>query len=533
MNNRYIPLLLAVVSAVSLYGTTVRRSFRNGYPAEAKSATVKGKSNPLAQPAKGAKSSPVGAVDDSDWQKGPTEQWFVNWDKALAEAEKKNKPLFVLNTGSDWCHWCKKLHEEVLEKPEFVDFAKKELVLLYLDSPSRNPLGRAQKLHNRRVVKALQFGGGVPCVVIVSAKGRKLGMIGGGGQTVDAYLEKMRSILDDKKGKPLEDGNAKVLFSAGYGALAEKLDAELAALPPVKKEDFKAKLTGVAIIDNGNWQIGEKAKFGDPADAIEVPFGKAAYFRIEYDFPTGYQARVWARCRWPQEQRENYRYFGSNPSPLYAGKGVAYGFLTMMKEGKNCTLENLILSTNSEPELEEFPHGWALDTASVNITFRGEGADGNGANEATPAKPVTADEKVPAKINDAKWRKGPDRLWFVNWNKALKEAKKTKKKLFVLNTGSDWCGWCKKLRAEVLGSSKFKSYARKNLVLVYLDSPRKKPLPDDQQQHNRDVASRLNFGGGVPCAKIVDPDGEQVLETISGYRPEKEYLQLVKDAVGK
>lgn len=136
-------------------------------------------------------------------------------------------------------------------------------------------------------------------------------------------------------------------------------------------------------------------------------------------------------------------------------------------------------------------------------------------------------------VGDSAWQSGPDRLWFVNWNKAVEEAKKTKKKLFVLNTGSDWCGWCMRLRAEVLGSNKFKAYARKNLVLVYLDSPKKKPLPDDQQQHNRDVASRLNFGGGVPCAKIVDPDGEQVLETISGYRPEEEYLKLVKDAVGK
>lgn len=102
MNNRCIPLLLAVVSAASLYGTTVHRSFRNGYPAEAKRSTVQGKTNPLAQPTKGAGPSQGETIDDSDWQKGPTEQWFVNWDKALAEAKAKNKPLFVLNTGSDW-----------------------------------------------------------------------------------------------------------------------------------------------------------------------------------------------------------------------------------------------------------------------------------------------------------------------------------------------------------------------------------------------------------------------------------------------
>ena len=174
MNNRYIPLLLAVVSAVSLYGTTVRRSFRNGYPAEAKSATVKGKSNPLAQPAKGAKSSPVGAVDDSDWQKGPTEQWFVNWDKALAEAEKKNKPLFVLNTGSDWCGWCKKLRAEVLGSSKFKSYARKNLVLVYLDSPRKKPLPDDQQQHNRDVASRLNFGGGVPCAKIVDPDGEQV-----------------------------------------------------------------------------------------------------------------------------------------------------------------------------------------------------------------------------------------------------------------------------------------------------------------------------------------------------------------------
>ena len=46
------------------------------------------------------------AVDDSNWSGGPTEDWFVNWDKALAEAKKTNKKLFLLNTGSDWCYWC-------------------------------------------------------------------------------------------------------------------------------------------------------------------------------------------------------------------------------------------------------------------------------------------------------------------------------------------------------------------------------------------------------------------------------------------
>ena len=67
-------------------------------------------------------------VDDSNWQPGPSEAWFVNWDKALAEARKSGKALFLLNTGSDWCGWCKRLKADVLDTPEFAEFAREKLV---------------------------------------------------------------------------------------------------------------------------------------------------------------------------------------------------------------------------------------------------------------------------------------------------------------------------------------------------------------------------------------------------------------------
>ena len=72
-----------------------------------------------------------------------------------------------------------------------------------------------------------------------------------------------------------------------------------------------------------------------------------------------------------------------------------------------------------------------------------------------------------------KWDKGP-RGWYVHFGKAVEEAVKENKCLYVLFTGSDWCGFCIKLHDDVLESSKFKQFAKKNLVLVYLDFPKKK-----------------------------------------------------------
>ena len=39
--------------------------------------------------------------------------------------------------------------------------------------------------------------------------------------------------------------------------------------------------------------------------------------------------------------------------------------------------------------------------------------------------------------------------WHTDMNKAIELSVKTKKPLFMFFTGSDWCGWCKKLVAEV------------------------------------------------------------------------------------
>ena len=185
------------------------------------------------------------AADDSVWREGPSKEWFVNWDKALAAAKKSRKALFLLNTGSDWCGWCKKLRAEVLDKPEFVEFAQKKLILVYLDSPSSNPLGEEQEAHNRQIVKALPFGGGVPDVLVMSARGEKLGAIGGGGLGLDEYLTKLRGILKSK-GSKVNGAGARMLFNGGYKKLADWNAQQEAKRPPVSKhvpkgwtEDFE------------------------------------------------------------------------------------------------------------------------------------------------------------------------------------------------------------------------------------------------------------------------------------------------------
>ena len=63
--------------------------------------------------------------------------------------------------------------------------------------------------------------------------------------------------------------------------------------------------------------------------------------------------------------------------------------------------------------------------------------------------------------------------WNTDMNKAIQISQTTGKPLMLFFTGSDWCGWCKKLVREVYKTSEFNKWAKKNVVLVEIDFPKK------------------------------------------------------------
>ena len=55
--------------------------------------------------------------------------------------------------------------------------------------------------------------------------------------------------------------------------------------------------------------------------------------------------------------------------------------------------------------------------------------------------------------------------WMTDFDAARKVAAEQKKDLLVDFSGSDWCGWCKKLDAEVFSQPAFLDAASKKSVL--------------------------------------------------------------------
>lgn len=117
--------------------------------------------------------------------------------------------------------------------------------------------------------------------------------------------------------------------------------------------------------------------------------------------------------------------------------------------------------------------------------------------------------------------------WTADYDTALKRAVKEKKPLLVLFTGSDWCPGCIALNKNTLSNEKFLDFVRKNLVLVYMDSPRGKPQTPQERAEVMKLYRKLDPGPYIPATVIVAGDG-RILGRIAGYCDADEYIKQIK-----
>jgi thioredoxin-related protein len=102
----------------------------------------------------------LSVMAQSDASKKPNElTWYTDILKANEISVATNKPIFAFFTGSDWCGWCKKLQRDVFAKPEFIQWAIKNVVLLELDFPRRTPQSPELAQQNASLQQTFQVQG--------------------------------------------------------------------------------------------------------------------------------------------------------------------------------------------------------------------------------------------------------------------------------------------------------------------------------------------------------------------------------------
>lgn len=99
--------------------------------------------------------------------------------------------------------------------------------------------------------------------------------------------------------------------------------------------------------------------------------------------------------------------------------------------------------------------------------------------------------------------------WNVGWKAAADKAAAAKKPILADFTGSDWCGWCIRLKKEVFDTPEFAAWAKEKVVLLEIDFPQGKPLAPEAKQENQRLAEKYRIEG-FPTIVILDAGGKEL-----------------------
>lgn len=119
--------------------------------------------------------------------------------------------------------------------------------------------------------------------------------------------------------------------------------------------------------------------------------------------------------------------------------------------------------------------------------------------------------------------------WSEDYAKSLADAKAANKLVLLDFTGSDWCSFCLKLEREIFAKPVFKEYAEKHLVLMEVDFPNLKNLPERVKKQNDQLMKKYSVET-FPTLILVDADGK-VVKQFEGYQsggPEAFIAELEK-----
>jgi thiol-disulfide isomerase/thioredoxin len=105
--------------------------------------------------------------------------------------------------------------------------------------------------------------------------------------------------------------------------------------------------------------------------------------------------------------------------------------------------------------------------------------------------------------------------WFEDHDLARAKARETGRPILVNFTGSDWCGYCIRMREEIFDTGIFAAWAKDHVVLLECDFPRSRQLPRVIVTQNEQLADRFAIAG-FPTIVLLDGDGREL--TRSGYR---------------
>lgn len=124
-----------------------------------------------------------------------SQNWVTGLDEAKAIAQKENKNIILVFSGSDWCAPCIKLDKNIWTSDDFKKEAAANWVLLKADFPKKkaNALPETIQEQNGLLSEKYNKEGNFPLVVVMDKNGKALGKTGYKNITPADYIALLHS----------------------------------------------------------------------------------------------------------------------------------------------------------------------------------------------------------------------------------------------------------------------------------------------------------------------------------------------------
>lgn len=125
------------------------------------------------------------------------QNWQTNFEEAKVLAQKENKNIVLVFSGSDWCAPCMKLEKNIWMSDVFKAEAEKNWVTYKADFPKKKANQLAPELteQNKKLAEKYNKGGSFPLVVLLDYNGRVLGMTGFKNVAAEEYIQLLHSFV--------------------------------------------------------------------------------------------------------------------------------------------------------------------------------------------------------------------------------------------------------------------------------------------------------------------------------------------------
>lgn len=113
-----------------------------------------------------------------------------------------------------------------------------------------------------------------------------------------------------------------------------------------------------------------------------------------------------------------------------------------------------------------------------------------------------------------------------SWDDGLAAAKASKRRVIV-DVYTNWCGWCRRMDADVYGRADIAAYVRAHFVTVKLDAEGTGTVHRGERPMSARTLAASYRVSGYPTTIFLDSEGEH-LATLPGYVPPERFFLLLR-----